>query len=181
MTAIFLAGLFLLFLGAWGVKVHAVQSAKSLEGDGRDDMLMLAAKATVPPKLIDIVNRYTTMGRARAVRVQDSSLTVIYARENGTKGRVKFDMDTAFDDVHEGDVGVLVIVEQEIHGKQPFYKFVRDAQIPTIDDILELGTGDSLTDRIYQVAVDNELRKPKQLSEAKPEPERKECLGMELS
>lgn len=107
-------------------------------------------RAAQSPRAIDIVNRHVTMARARAVRVVNESLTVVYARENKTKGRVKFDMDTAFDDVCEGDVGILIIVETEIHGNDPFYRFVRDSDIPTIDDVIKLGTGDVLTDDIYK-------------------------------
>lgn len=108
-------------------------------------------------KTIDLVNRYVTMARARAVRVHDTHLTVVYARENRTKGRVRFHMDTDFDDVHEGDVGIVVIVEGQLHGEEPFYKFIRDADIPTIDDIIEVGTGDVLTDQIYAAARDKSI------------------------
>jgi hypothetical protein len=103
-----------------------------------------------PSEAINLVNRYVTMARGRAVRVENESITIVYSRENKTKGRVKFKMDTAFDDVHEGDVGVLVIIEQDEIGQHPFYKFIRDADIPNIDDVLEVGTGDDLTDDIYR-------------------------------
>jgi len=167
MNVVFLILLGVLFAGNLLYKASAVGKARALEESKKDDMLMLVAGSNAPPKLIDLVNRYVTMARARTVRVQDDSLTVIYARENRTKGRVKFKMDTAFDDVHEGDVGVLVIIDQETHGKEPFYKFIRDADIPTIADVIDLGTGDDLTDRIYAAAFESRQRTPKALAEGK--------------
>ncbi len=174
MNLLFLLSIILLFVVTFVGRVVMAKRAKELEGEGRDDMLVLAAQNAKAPALMDLINRYTTMARARVVRVQNTSLTVIYARENGTKGRVTFEMDTAFDDVREGDVGVFVIIDQEIHGNAPFYKFIRDAGIPTIDEILELGTGDALTDRIYQAAVGKERRKPKAMVEFDTEPESEE-------
>lgn len=126
---------------------------------GKKAALTSPALTALPParserrdrvEAINIVNRYVTMARGRAVRVEDESITIVYSRENKTKGRVTFKMDTAFDDVHEGDVGVLVIVEQDEIGQQQFYKFIRDADIPNIDDVLKVGTGDDLTDDIYR-------------------------------
>lgn len=99
-----------------------------------------------------LVNRHVTMARGRAVRVADESVTIVYARPNRTYGRVTFDTDAAFDEVCEGDLGVLIIVEQTFGGTLPIYKFIRDADIPTIDDVLSIGTGDSLTDQIYEAA-----------------------------
>jgi hypothetical protein len=117
----------------------------------------LAPPDSGPSEAIKLFEKHVTMARGRAVRVADDSLTVIYARENKTKGRVKFIMDTAFDEVFEGDVGVLVIIDQGAGGK-PFYKFIRDADIPTIDDVLKIGTGDYLVDDIYKAIRDqNEL------------------------
>ncbi len=99
---------------------------------------------------IDLVNEHVGMYRSRAVRVMDEEITLVYSRKNGTKGRVKFKMDRAFETVREGDTGVLVMVDQEEVGTIPFYKFIRDAETPSIDDVLEVGTGDSLTDDIYR-------------------------------
>jgi len=99
---------------------------------------------------IDLVNEHVGMYRSRAVRVMDEEITLVYSRKNGTKGRVKFKMDRAFETVREGDTGVLVMVDQEEVGTTPFYKFIRDAETPNIDDVLEVGTGDSLTDDIYR-------------------------------
>lgn len=115
-------------------------------------------RAALPPAPVEdetvrLFERNVTMARGRAVRVVNDSLTIIYARENKTKGRVKFDMDTAFDEVFEGDVGVLVIIVQGA-GRKPFYKFIRDADIPTIDDVLKIGTGDYLVDDIYKAIRD---------------------------
>ena len=184
MTFVFLCALMALFFGVFASKVVVAQKAKALEADARDNMLMLTAgeAAGKSPRAIDMFNKYVTMARARAVRVQDEHLTVIYARENKTKGRVKFDMDTAFDDVHEGDVGVLVIIEPEIVGRKPFYKFIRDAEIPTIHDVIELGTGDDLTDRIYAAALESGVGKRKQLTDGSDgaKEESDHYLGMEL-
>jgi hypothetical protein len=117
---------------------------------GASAQLALPRARSGPAEAINLVNRYVTMARGRAVRVEDSEVTIVYSRPNRTKGRVKFDMDTAFDEVREGDVGVLVIVEQDEFGQRPFYKFIRDADTPNIDDVLEIGTGDDLTDDIYR-------------------------------
>lgn len=113
----------------------------------------LAPPTPGPSEVIKLFERNVTMARGRAVRVVDDSLTIIYARENKTKGRVEFTMDTAFDKVSEGDVGVLVIIEQG-SGMDPFYNFIRDAGIPTIDDVLKIGTGDDLVDDIYKAIRD---------------------------
>lgn len=113
----------------------------------------LAPPVVDPSEAINLFEKHVTMARGRAVRVVDDSLTIIYARENKTKGRVEFLMDTAFDEVFEGDIGVLVIIEQG-PGKSPFYKFIRDADIPTIDDVLKIGTGDYLVDDIYKAIRD---------------------------
>jgi len=113
----------------------------------------LAPPARGPHEAIKLFEKHVTMARGRAVRVVDDSLTIIYARENKTKGRVEFPMDTAFDEVFEGDIGVLVIIEQGA-GLRPFYKFIRDAGIPTIDDVLKIGTGDDLVDDIYKAFRD---------------------------
>jgi hypothetical protein len=99
---------------------------------------------------IDLVNEHVEIYRGRAVRVLDESISIVYSRKNGTKGRVTFKMDRAFETVREGDTGVLVSVDQEEVGATPFYKFVRDAGTPDIADVLEVGTGDTLTDDIYR-------------------------------
>lgn len=98
---------------------------------------------------IDLFNDHVEMYRGRAVRVLDEEVTIVFSRKNGTKGRVKFTMDKAFETVSEGDTGVFVIIDQEAVGSMPFYKFIRDASTPDIDDVLAIGTGDSLTDEIY--------------------------------
>lgn len=154
MNTLFFSVLMAMCFSVFFSKLVTSHKAKFLERSKKDEILMVSAESNAPPKLIDLVNRFVTMARCRAVLVQDDSLTVIYARENRTKGRVKFKMDSAFDDVHEGDVGVLIIIDQEIHGKVPFYKFIRDADIPTIADVIDLGTGDYLTDRIYAAAFE---------------------------
>ena len=104
-----------------------------------------------PAEAIKLFEKHVTMARGRAVRVVDDSLTIIYARENKTKGRVEFVMDTAFDEVFEG--GIHAIIEQGA-GLEPFYEFIRDADIPTIDDVLKVGTGDVLVDDIYKAIRD---------------------------
>lgn len=137
-----------LSLAGAGISVaRGAMASKSWPG-----VLQAAPQRALPSSsaAINLVNKYVTMSRGRAVRVENEDLTIVYSRENGTKGRVKFKMDTAFDDVFEGDVGVLVIVERDDAGATPFYKFIRDAGIPTLDDVLELGTGDDLTDDIYK-------------------------------
>ena len=152
MNLIFIITIVAIILGSLAGKHFAANKAKALSYEAKEDMLMLMASSASQPKLIDVFNRCVTMARARAVRVEDESITVIYARENRTKGRVRFEMDSAFDDVFEGDVGILVIIDLEEVGKKPFYKFIRDADIPTIDDVIALGTGDSLTDEIFAAA-----------------------------
>lgn len=153
---------------ALGVFLHKKRAAKEqmeqLQGERYDKLLAIVGdKEGRRDSPIDIVNRCVTMTRARAIRVVDDSLTVIYARENKTKGRVKFDMDGAFDDVCEGDVGILVIIDTEISGRQPFYKFIRDADIPTIDDVIKVGTGDELTDAIFKSAMDKGIKPLKEV------------------
>jgi len=114
------------------------------------------ALAAAPERLVDIFERSVEMYRARAVLVNDNAITIAYARPNKTKGKARFDMDRAFYRVYEGDTGVLVIIDQGV-GKPPFYKFINDREIPSIDDVLEIGTGDELTDEIFRSLRESRL------------------------
>lgn len=133
-----------------GVGYAGVSLGKRLYLSGNQQRMLPVGPAQRSALAIDLVNEHVEIYRGRAVRVLDESISIVYSRKNGTKGRVTFKMDRAFENVREGDTGVLVSVDQEEVGATPFYKFVRDAGTPDIADVLEVGTGDTLTDDIYR-------------------------------
>lgn len=180
MELIFLCVVLSIFSGVIATRRIVAKNAEVLESNAQGKRAELPSDFDKEPRAIDLFNKHVTMARARAVHVQDECLTVIYARENKTKGRIKFNMDTAFDDVNEGDVGVLVIIEQEIVGRRPFYKFIRDTEIPTIHDVLELGTGDDLTDKIYAAALKSGIDQPKQLTNGSDQENKSDETHMDM-